>query len=186
MTNSVPAALLMILVASCGASGASTREAEASVGRRFALYFFEAPRVSAYDYDSLWSAVEDLDRSTALFVLRDEDVQAYEVGQWPSTCVTLRIASEAARQLAAVQDRLLESPILATLDASPLYGATEYARHGAAAIQRPVVHLDRLSEREVSICGALLAIAGRDDAERIDRMELREHFHARGVLRLSP
>lgn len=148
----------------------------------FSLRFLSSSAPFVYDYPTWLANVRRLDRANYVLAIEDCDVVRYEVHGSPSACVSLHLTDDAARRLRALERALIENPVIVLLEDELLYAGREYLRYGAAAIQFPVVHRDRLGDRVLEVCGAL---GGSSDAQArvLDRAELRAHFRATERLR---
>lgn len=148
---------------------------------RFELIFLQADRAFAYTYDEWQTIVGRLDPARRIVTITEFDVRLYEVVLERGRSVTLHLTTAGVDRLRAARHLLHEVPVLVRLDGAVLYAAKEYSSFGAAAIEHPVVHLDRLSNAALEIRGSL-GWVHETASRRIDRPELRELFRVRGGL----
>lgn len=144
---------------------------------RFSLRFLRGTCPFVYAYEPWLACARGLDPASPLVALDERDVRGYEVRGAPRFEVAITLTDDAAARVRAARATLLEVPVLVSLDGAVLYAAKEYPERGAAAIQFPVVHLDRLDEGVLRVRPSLVP---SDDLRVIDRPELRAFFHALG------
>jgi hypothetical protein len=167
----------------------SAEEPGSEPDRSFRIHILDCDwpsTLDGYTTEEVWPQLEKCMTKPALFVVETTDVDSY---CWDLHYIELT-PQASSRLRAALGDEWVRfggsnQGFVATLGEERLYGGTFYEEFGAAAIQFPVIHLDRLEDRLGFRLRDGLVYRG-SGTERIAVAAVKEYFASLDKLRCGP